>query len=584
MKRIIALMLMLVLALGLMAGCGKDKNKDDAGNTGVSGDIINKADVSFVVDGASNYRIVRPEGDTDATQSAQFVFQQMKKALGVSVRNVSDTEDGADTYEILIGNTNREESKKAAEYLKAKTGGRYDDYIVCTIGKKICIYSSSAEGTKAAAEYFITNFCKPEGIKGGIEYVKATDGNFENITVNGKTIGEYTIVRPHYNSSWLTEVEIEEVIESVYTKTGYKLSFVHDTLSTPADYEIIVGNTNREGVEAITNYDDYKITISGKKIYINGGSAHATAIAVSEFGKMLKGDLKDSSSVSGNYETTFANYDKSTEFYKTWGDDFDGDALDTTKWRQQTETNRTAGQNGKISVRSSDPDRVYQTDGKFYITAGFDDEYYYGGMIRTQGIMTYKYGYAEMSALLPHGGGMWIAWWACTSDSNSPITGEPKLVGPEIDIVEMFGNSGSYAANCHTWPSTLGKEAGIEHYSLDGKFSNQKKYNIPDAGARLADGFHTYGFLWDNTQMSFTCDGDLFFKYDITGVNEEKDVECFNQSLYFIFSMATAFESGSSLADETSDDWNTTNILACDWMNIYQKDDGMSELNWSGAN
>ncbi len=574
-------MLVLVLALGLMAGCGKDGGKDkNSGAVNVDG-FINTADVVYVADGASNYRLVRPEGDTEATKTAQYVFQQMKKALGVSVRNISDTEDGNDKYEILIGNTNREETKKAAQYLKAKTGGRYNDFIVCTIGKKICIYSSSAEGVQAAAEYFVANFCKAEGVKGGIEYLKAVEGNFENITVNGNSIGEYTIIRPHYNSSWLTEVEIEELIDSVYAKTGYKLKFLHDTNTTPSEYEIIVGNCNRDGVETITNYDDYKITVSGKKVYINGGSAHATAIAVSEFGKILKGELKDSSSTSGNYETTMAGYDKSTEYYKTWGDDFDGDALDTTKWRQETESNTNPGQNGKTSVRSSDPDRVFQTDGKFYITAGFDDKYYYGGMIRTQNTMNYKYGYAEMSALMPHGGGMWIAWWACTTDGVNPFTGESKLVGPEIDIVEMFGNSGSYAANCHTWPSTIGKEAGIEHYSLDGRFSNEKKYAIPDAGAKLADGYHTYGFLWDPTQMAFTCDGDLFYSYDTT--KDALDVECFNQSLYFIFSMATAFENGSSKADESSDDWNTTNILACDWMNIYQKDDGVSELNWFGA-
>ena len=595
MKRIIALLFVLALTLGMFAGCGKDKGNNGSSGNGSSeptltNDIFSTEKVTYLnEDGSAVYRIVRPADDDTPVPSTQYLFKQMKNILGVNCRNVTDAEDGNDVYEILVGNTNRPETALAKTYLTEHTGGRYNDYIICTIGKKIVIYGQSADAMSQAAEYFVPNFCKPEGVEGGIHYTKAADGSFESMTVNGVEVGKFSLVRPHYNSSYLTEIEMEKMRDSVYQKTGYMMNIVHDTQTEPADYEIIVGNTNREGVETITNYDEYKITVSGKKVYINGGSAHATAMGVSEFAKIVAaGAMTDASSVTGSYETAMNSYDKATNYYKTWGDDFDVPELDKTKWRQVIHPEgQNAGLNGKTSVRSGDPNDVFVSDGKFYICAREDSEYYYGGMIRTDRTMSYKYGYLEMSSIIPHGKGFWIALWACSNDTSSPFEpGKPKILGPEIDIVECFGNSNSYAANCHSWPTTNGKNEGYAHTSLDGaEYGSLKRYTSVDSdkGVVLGDDFHTYGFLWDNTQMGFTCDGDLFFTYNTT--TTYADMECFNQSMYLIFSMALAFE-GSPLPEITDDpvEWAETNKYVLDWLNIYQKDDGLHELDWYGRN
>ena len=589
MKRIIALLAVLVLTLGLFAGCGgggdKDTNSNAGTNVGADANAVTKDDVNFVQNGESVYRITRADGDDGASKAAQFLFKQMRDKLGVSVRNSADTEDGTDLYEVLIGATNREESKKAAEYLKSKTGAKYNDYVICTIGKKICIYAENSEVLSDAAKYFAENFVKGEGVKGGIDYIKAVEGNFETITINGAGIGEFDFIRPHYNSSWLTECEMEEVIETVYQKTGYMLYIKHDTLNDPQDYEIIVGEAARDGVEKITNYDEFKITVKGKKIYINGGSAHATAMGVSEFAKLLKGDVKDTST-TGSYETAMKSYDKSTTYYKTWGDDFDGTELDTTKWRQvKHPEGASAGQNGLTSIRSGEPGDVFVSDGKFYICARADDDYYYGGMIRTDRTMTYKYGYAEMSSIIPQGDSFWIAWWACSNDSmSSSNPNEAAIIKPEIDIVECFGNSKSYAANCHSWPTTRGTtEFGYVHTSLDGAtYGSAKKYTCPGDDI-LGSGFHTYGFLWTPEEMSFSCDGDMYFTYKTN--TKIEDIECFNHSMYFIYSMALAFANApGNPITQNPDEWQNTNKLVLDWMNLYQMDDGKCMLNWSGAN
>lgn len=581
MKKVLSLILVLVLAIGLLVGCGSDKVKDESAvdSTNVDG-LISTADVNFVANGEAVYRIVRPDGDSSTGTAAQCIFKHIKSKFGVTIRNISDATADEDSYEILLGLTNRSESKQALAYLDNKTGARYNDYVICTIGKKICIYAENPEALESAAEYFVNTYAVSKTVKGGIAYTKATEGDFESLKVNGVEVGKFDFIRPHYNSSWLTECEIEQAIETIYAKTGYKMQFKHDALSEPSDYEIIVGNADREGVEAVADYDQFKITFKGKKIYINGGSAHATAMGVSEFVKLLKETMTDADSIIGSYETTIASYDKTKNYYKTWGDDFDGTEVDTSKWwLVGEERHYSQGQNGMMSLRSDDPERTYVKDGKFTTSAATDGEFYYGGMLRTEGIMNYKYGYAEISALIPHGDSFWTAWWTFSDDEKSVLyPDKPALSLPEIDIFECFGNSNFYAANCHGWVTDTGRRNyGFEQTSLDADYPNEKKYQCPDNGVKLGDGFHTYGFLWDNTKMGFVCDGNLYFTYDTT--TTEQDVETFNHSMYFIFSLATAFaNSPGGPVTQNPEEWANTNKLSLDWINLYQKDDGLHEL------
>lgn len=584
MKRAVAVLLLLAVVLGTLVGCGKNA---ESGDTSVPSETVgagafSKDDITFITaDGESVYRIVRPDGDKELTATASLLYKQMKSKLDVQVINTSDFDDGTDMYEILIGNTNRTETETAKKYILENVGGRYDDGIICSIGKKIVIYAANPEKIQSLVDIFIENYIIPDGIKGGICDVRAAEGDFESITVNGVEIGKFKFIRPHINSSYLTEVEMENAAAYVYGKTGYKMEIAHDSETEPCEYEIIVGDARRDGVESVTDRDSYSINVSGTKVYINGGSAHATAMGVSEFSKMLGGDVTDAASKTGSYDETIKSYDQSTSYRKTWGDDFDGTELDTSKWYQVNENSYSSpGLNGKKSLRSTDPRDVFVADGKFWICARQDEDYYYGGMIRTENKMTYKYGYLEMSALLPHGDGFWIALWACCNDKYSSLSPEePAYILPEIDIVEMFGNSAYYAANCHSWPTTYGKDKlGLEHTSLDGKYSNDKKYTSPDDGVLLGNAFHTYGFLWDNTQMAFTCDGDLFFSYDTT--TTAVDQECFNHSMYIIFSMALGFSSSPTAAiTDNPTEWAETNKYVLDWINIYQKDDGLSEMN-----
>ena len=77
--------------------------------------------------------------------------------------------------------------------------------------------------------------------------------------------------------------------------------------------------------------------------------------------------------------------------------------------------------------------------------------------------------------------------------------------------------------------------------------------------------------------MGFTCDGIEYFSYDTT--TNDYDRECFNRHMTLIFSMATGFAtSADSKISTDPDEWQNSNKLIADYINLYQCRDGYSSL------
>ncbi len=507
-KKIVSLFLALSLSVGmvLFTGCGKSDSSGKNNSTvgGVNVDIISKEKVNFINDdGSSVYRIVRPQGDKGATAAASVVFKQMKDGLSIGIKNVSDEEDGTDVYEILIGNTNRVESTQALDYLYDKGFGRYNDFIICTIGKKIVITGISDEAISNAADYFVKNYMKKEGVDGGIEYLYATEGKFGDITVNGTSIGKFRFIWDTTTRSWLIQEEVRKAQEYIKSATGYQLSLKEDTKAAEAEYEISIGNTVRAmKPESSYSYEDWEIKISGKKVGILGGSTYAVQVAVTEFTKMLeKGSLTDADSKTGTYSETVAGYDSASYYTLKWGDDFDGDSLDLTKWSHPSD----GRQDGNIQ---NDDSTVYVKDGEIVMLGGQrnDGTYYHCSGIQTINKMRFNFGYLEMRAKVPDGNGVYSSFWL-----NADRTGAG---GIEIDIFESLGMAKTQRANIHYWRP----EADGGHTSLDdglygegiNKISgNDRQYVVKDG--LLSDQFRTIGLYWTPEEITFIYDGEVYY-------------------------------------------------------------------------
>lgn len=574
----LSLILCIVLLIAMFVGCG-DSDTDTTNSNSPGDGIFSTETVSFKdANGDASYSIVRSDSaSSDVSTAALSVFHQYKKTIGVSPKNQTDSVDGNDKYEILVGDTNRPESAKVKAWLDTELGGRHLDYVICTVGKKIVIYGATDYATADAAKYFVENYFKGETVANGIKYTNKTEGQFTDVTVNGVALGKFTIIRPRINSSYITYAEVEKFTEMMLEYTGYKMYIKDDTVTAETDYELIIGDCARPNVTKLDNRDEYKITVSGKKVFLNGGSHQATTMAVSEFMKLIKtkGAWADADSLDGSYSASVANYDKSTYYTPTFWDDFDdisGDhvnvnGLDTTKWQLTTAGKKGFG--GYKAIRATDPEHVFVADGMFQIHPYVDHEKqtYYGGFLRSLERMKFTYGYIEYSAKIPDGPSFWTALWLRCNDHEGAAR-------PEIDVAECFGNSKTYSFNLHTWPGEDAAEFGIEHTSLDGGKYPDKKKECPD-DKKFNDDFHTFGMLWTEEIAWATCDGTPFFKYNMG--DKDTDTWCFGKLADICISLACGFEEVPGGADPTTagpEVWNDTGIYYVDWVYVYQIQDG----------
>ena len=82
----------------------------------------------------------------------------------------------------------------------------------------------------------------------------------------------------------------------------------------------------------------------------------------------------------------------------------------------------------------------------------------------------------------------------------------------------------------------------------------------------------------EQRKVTFTCDADPFFSYDTT--TNEQDIETNNHNVWIRIAMnvgsATNPEPGIT---DNPDDWQNTNKFVVDWINVYQRNDGMCARN-----
>ncbi len=585
--KLFSVMLIFVVLISVFAGCGK---KDDEAASSGEATALSTADVNFVdANGESKYSVVRPDDKDYATMSGK-VFREIKSKYAVTPKNTTDIDEKrAEDYEILIGDTNREASKAALELLKSEGTRRYHEYLICTIGNDIAIVAFNDEDLEKAVDYFIANYITGSVVTGGINYLYSDSSNYTEMNILGTTsIIDIKIVRPIYNVAYMTQLETDRMVDYILEKTGYKVDIVNDNIasdnddklsgsgtltpSTPNEYEIIIGNCVRDGVKQISNYREYEIRVEDKRIFLNGGSPYATAMAVSEFINLLK--TKDSITsadnvLSGNYDEAYAKYDKTQYYYPTFTEDFDVAHIDDLKhWTCRW--NAVAGYSNaeKPCYRGSTKhNNNYVLDGKCYINAAVDDEGYYGGMLDTDNKLQFLYGVLEISTLHPRGDGFWTALWTVSDNGiKGPIDDPQRMYHSETDVEECYGAGDWAYGNTFAWPTSYGREALQIPPEKDGTVHVNNRVSCADDRGFYMD-FHTFAFVWDDdTNVKFTCDGYVYVDQDLRD-GPEKLV--YSQPQWLKLSMACGTGNRPATTDPIS--WRDYNKFITEYVHIYQK-------------
>lgn len=100
-----------------------------------------------------------------------------------------------------------------------------------------------------------------------------------------------------------------------------------------------------------------------------------------------------------------------------------------------------------------------------------------------------KYGYFEARAQMPHGSGIWPAFWLSTSEPKGRT--EPTV---EVDVIEYYGHDpAAYQSTLHVW-----------HKNPSRSINKSNKTVVPRGS--LADSFHTYGVKVAPKTVTFYLD------------------------------------------------------------------------------
>ena len=192
-------------------------------------------------------------------------------------------------------------------------------------------------------------------------------------------------------------------------------------------------------------------------------------------------------------DTTFENDASPIEWTMIWNDEFDGAAIDASKWRvedlHQIKNNELQYyapddvylQNGELVLRSQERTYCgYNSNGQW----GCYD--YTSGLVETKNRFATTYGKIEVRAKLPSTQGIWPAHWMMVDSGGWP---------PEIDIMELLGHDPTRVYMTHHW----------------GVWPDVQSDGGNWVGPDFSQGYHTFAIEWTPDRIDWCVDDVVRF-------------------------------------------------------------------------
>ena len=309
-------------------------------------------------------------------------------------------------------------------------------------------------------------------------------------------------------------------------KTGITVPCVTD--ETPkAAKEILVGDTTRRTSQLKDN--EFAVKLEGETLVLEGGHFAMTDTAVDWFisfaykpGKvnLLTGAIEDflpSVTIEG----------KTLDY--VWGDEHGGNKLNRLKWG----FNKEMGDNQDAEFIAEEYPYLYIDEGKLKIVSGryynmynTTKAYQTNISVTSKSQMSYIFGYCEINAMIPYYAGSWPSYWFL---SRGGLRSRYEPTDPdlptyslfvEIDFIEVTGNKATTYPNLHKWYKKTSKRYEVTgknlhswgSYPLNGKIIG-KTFEEPYKASKE---FMVHGMYWDAEQLSFYCNGEKYWSFDLT--------------------------------------------------------------------
>ena len=234
-----------------------------------------------------------------------------------------------------------------------------------------------------------------------------------------------------------------------------------------------------------------------------------------------------------------------------WNDEFDGAAIDTSKWTFEIGTGSSGWGNNEKEYYTGRKENAYVQDGILHIRANKEDyegSGYTSARMITKGKFTFTYGTVEARIALPVGKGIWPAFWMLGENIDKvswPACGE-------IDIIEAI-NDESIVYGTHHWQYE-GQHASYGNNTSD--FHGAKKeLDITQ--------FHTYKLTWDEKLIAMYVDD---FKYHEMSIEDNAGgTEAFHKPQFFLLNVAV----GGNWPGFEIDDSQFPNEMLVDYIRVY---------------
>ena len=188
-------------------------------------------------------------------------------------------------------------------------------------------------------------------------------------------------------------------------------------------------------------------------------------------------------------------------YVQTWGDEFDGDKLDSNIWRADTGF-FFGGKNTALYIDSEET--AFVEDGDLVLRTLNRDHNGYESVaphILSSGKYAISYGRVEIRAKMPKGFGMWPALWMMPVDSMN-------MARSEIDLMEMPVTADEYDSQ---GDKLYARQIGTLHWTNPaGTEYLDKRVDIyAENFEDLANDYHTYTVELDTDQVRMYFDGAL---------------------------------------------------------------------------
>jgi len=249
------------------------------------------------------------------------------------------------------------------------------------------------------------------------------------------------------------------------------------------------------------------------------------------------------------------SYMPGPEWQLAWADEFEAASLDEDNWNFQVVEAGRFNEEWQRYTNSSE--NAYIEDECLVIKAIHEsDEHgmdqYTSARLNTANKQSWKYGRIAASIKLPHGKGIWPAFWMLGANiiENGGDTPWPK--SGEIDILELYGSKDDAAieVNAH-YADSSGSHAmmGAVHFKLDEGI--------------FADDFHIFELDWDADRLKWFVDGN-----EIATVPIIKDEFAeFHEEFFILLNIAV----GGTYAGRPDASSPMPQYMYIDWVRVYEK-------------